>query len=110
MCSSLSLFLPVVGGIPNGTYNTSNGTDAPYTGATVGPGWHAGSGTLSIRNMNNVQNESIITDSTGHSTISLPTATYLIQPVGDSALKEHTIMITSGGITRDTINFCPDCV
>jgi hypothetical protein len=114
----LGIAVVFLAGCGNGIGNAGgSGTYAPYTGATVGPGWFAGSGTLSICDLNNVQVASITTDSTGHGTISLPAASYWIQPTHldsatrpDSALKEHTITITSGEITRDTINFCPECV
>ena len=106
------IFIAGCGGNPNGTGNTSSsGTYAPYTGATVGPAWHPRSGTVSIRDSNNIQVASITTDSTGHGSISLPAKDYRIQPVGDTAmLKEHSITIKAGEITHDTIDFCPWCV
>jgi hypothetical protein len=103
------IILASCGGNPNGTGNgESNGTYAPYTGGTAGPAWHPHSATVSIRDANNNPVASITTDTTGHGSIQLPAATYRIQPVGDTMmLKEHTVMIDPGVITRDTIDFCP---
>ena len=99
-------------GNPNGIgTSAANGTYAPYTGATVGPGWHQRAGMISIRDAHNTEVARMTTDSTGHGTIDLAPATYQIQPLPDTVmLKPHTVTIQSGQITRDTINYCPFCV